>query len=110
LYVTATNSWQNGADLAVARVLPGLFEAGGAVLAIGGLAAFDLVAGTGVGADEIEHAPLSAASWTQVATTVVPRFLAAAAPVGIGGERILLTGTGDDGSGTPVVTAETFVP
>ena len=81
------------------------------VIAIGGLETFDLVAGTGAGADEIEVTTTAASAWTQVATTLLPRFLAVTAPVG-GGERLLTTGSGDNGSGgtIPDLTAETYLP
>jgi hypothetical protein len=111
LYDTATNSWSSAAGMGVTRVFPGFFELGSDVIAIGGLKSFDLVAGTGEGAQEIEVTTTAAAAWTQVATALLPRFLAVSAPVG-GGERILTTGSGDNGSGgaIPDLTAETYLP
>jgi hypothetical protein len=111
LYNTAANTWTNVASMAATRVMPRFFQIGAEVIAIGGLKTFDLVAGTGSGADEIEVSTTSVLGWTQVATTVYPRFLATSALLG-GGERILTTGSGDNGSGgaTPDLTAETYVP
>ena len=96
--------------MGVTRVFPGFFELAGDVIAIGGLETFDLVAGTGTGAQEIEVTTTAAAAWTQVATMLLPRFLALSAVAG--GERILTTGSGDNGSGgaIPDLTAETYLP
>ena len=111
LYNTAANTWSSAGSMGVTRVFPGFFELGSDVIAIGGLKNFDLVAGTGEGAEEIEVTTTAAAAWTQVATTMFPRFLAVSALVG-GGERILTTGSGDNGSGgtIPDLTAETYLP
>lgn len=111
LYNTATNTWSSVASMAVTRVFPGFFELAGDVIAIGGLETFDLVAGTGTGADEIEVTTTAASAWTQVASMLYPRFLAVSAAAG-GGERILTTGSGDNGSGgtIPDLTAETYLP
>jgi hypothetical protein len=110
IYNTVANTWSNAADMGVTRVFPGFFELAGDVIAIGGLETFDLVLGTGSGADEIEVTTTSAAAWTQVASMMFPRFLALSAVAG--GERILTTGSGDNGSGgtIPDLTAETYIP
>jgi hypothetical protein len=111
LYDTSANAWASVASMGVTRVQPGFFEIGGDVIAIGGLSSFDLVAGTGTGAVAIEATTPAVGAWTQVATTVLPRFFAVSALVG-GAERILTTGSGDNGSGgtVPDFTAETYVP
>jgi hypothetical protein len=110
LYNTASNTWSSVASMSVTRVQPGFLELAGDVIAIGGLETFDLVAGTGTGATPIEVTTTAAGSWSQVASMIYPRFFSVSAPVG--NERVLTTGSGDNGSGgaIPDLTAETFIP
>ena len=111
LYNTSANTWTSVASMAHDRVLPNLFDVGGDVIAIGGLETFDLVAFTGTPADAIEVSTTSVLSWTTAATMLLPRFLAVGALMD-GGERILTTGSGDNGSGGTIadLTAEIFIP
>lgn len=111
LYDTSANTWTSVANMSVSRVLPSLFDTGGTVVAMGGLKTFDLVAFTGAPADEIEATTTSVLSWNTTATMQLPRFLAVSALFD-GGQRILTSGSGDNGSsGTvPDLTAEIYIP
>ena len=111
LYDTSTNSWSNVATLGTPRVFADLIEDGSTVVALGGLSSFDLVAGTGTPATGIETAGAALGAWTPAGSLVLPRFLSVSTPVD-GGQWILTTGVGDNGTGgtVPELSAEVYAP
>jgi N-acetylneuraminic acid mutarotase len=111
VYNAATNSWSNVASLATARVYPTVVDSLGEVMVFGGLATFDVATGSGTPAQSIETASEALGAWTTPTSLLLPRPLVAASPVD-GGQRVVITGSGDNGSGgaVPDLTAEIFVP
>ncbi|MCZ6599038.1 MAG: hypothetical protein O7B99_15480 [Planctomycetota bacterium] len=110
-YDASANTWTNVASMGVTRGLPNLIDAGGTIIAIGGVKDFDLTTLSGAPAQEIEITTPSVLSWTQTATMLLPRALAISTLYD-GGDRILTTGSGDNGSGGTIrdLTAEIHIP
>lgn len=111
IYNTATNSWSNVASLATPRVYPTVVDSGGEVMVFGGLATFDITTSSGTPAQTIESASESVTAWSSPTSLLLARPLVAATIVD-GGQRVLITGSGDNGSGglVPDLTAEIFIP
>ncbi len=84
-------SWTNVGTMANPRVYPNLLDAGGTIIAIGGLSSFDLVNFTGTPVLDVETTTQSASSWTTNGSMLVGRLLSLSTPID-GGQRVLSVG------------------
>ena len=109
IYDVSANSWSNVGMLGTARGFPQLLDAGGTVVAIGGLSSVDLTTLGGTPVTAVETTGQTAASWSGAGATILPRPLALSVVIE-GGQRILTRGAGDDGTPAPDVTAEIYIP
>ncbi|MEM7307326.1 MAG: kelch repeat-containing protein [Planctomycetota bacterium] len=111
LYDTSANTWSNVGDLNIARVLPRLLATGDSVVCVGGIVSFDLSTLQGPPVVEIEESTNMGSTWSTTASLSFPRPFAPAALFD-GGDRVLISGAGDNGSGgvTPDTTAEIYIP
>ena len=111
VYNTGPNTWSNTTSLASGRGYPQVLATGGKVVALGGLATFDVSTFSGSPAVAIETSTEALAAWTSPSNMLLPRPLVSSTLID-GGQRILTTGTGDNGSGgaIPDLTAELFIP
>jgi hypothetical protein len=110
-YNAATNAWTSVADMGNPRVYPVLHATGGKLVAMSGLSTFDITTTTGTPVLSIETAPESGSAWTAAGTMMLARPLASSTVIE-GGQRILTTGSGDNGSGgtLPDLSAELYIP
>ena len=111
VYDHVADAWTNTADLAVPRGFLNLLNTGGSVVAIGGVSAVDLAGLTGTPTTAIEQSSQALLSWSSPGSMLLPRELGISTLID-GGQRVLTTGRGDNGSGgaVPELTAELFVP
>lgn len=108
-YDPSANSWSSTASLAGGRAYPQLVSAGGRAIVLGGLASFDLATQSGAPALAIESAPETIAAWTSSTDLIYARPVCSAIVIE-SGARVLVTGTGDDGSPTADLSAEIYLP
>lgn len=111
VYDESGNSWTNVASLNSPRAYPNLVLAGTSVVAVGGLGNVDLETGEGAPEDTIDVSANSGSSWATPASLSLSRLLATASVIDAG-KRVLVTGSGDNGSGgaAPDVTVDVFTP
>lgn len=111
IYNAAANTWSSVTSMLSPRVYPVLHAVGGKLIALGGLSTFDIATTSGTPVLAIESAPESGAGWAAAGSMLLARPLVTSTAIE-GGQRILNTGTGDNGSGgaTPDLTAEIYIP
>lgn len=110
-YNPTTNAWTSVSDMANPRVYPVLHATGGKMVALGGLSTFDIATTSGTPVLAIESAPESGAGWSAAGSMNLARPLCVSTLIE-GGQRVLTTGSGDNGSGgaIPDTTAEIYIP
>ncbi|MEM7305085.1 MAG: kelch repeat-containing protein [Planctomycetota bacterium] len=111
IYNHQQNTWTQVASLSNARAFPALVQSGSELLVFGGIETFDLIQLSGTPVDEIESTDLSVLSWATLGQTLLPRYQPVATLFD-NGERVLISGSGDNGSGgsVPDFTAELYIP
>lgn len=109
IYNPVNDTWTNVASLNVARGFGDLINLGSEVLYVGGLTSVDITTLSGAGAQDIESADPQGLSWSIVGSLIKDRPLAISAPID-GGDRILVTGSGDIGVVPADQTSEIFIP
>ena len=111
IYNHLSNTWTTVAPMSDVRGFHSMLELNNDVFVFGGVSAFDIVTFSGPGVSTIETATTSVLSWTTHTSTVLPRSTARSSVID-NGTRILITGSGDTGSGgtIPDFTAEVYNP
>ncbi|MBM3976472.1 MAG: hypothetical protein FJ299_05730 [Planctomycetes bacterium] len=111
IYNATTNAWTSVADMTNPRVYPVLHSTGGKLVALGGLSTFDIATTSGTPVQTIETAPETGAAWSAAGSLQLARPLCVSTVIE-GGQRILTTGSGDNGSGgtIPDQTADLYIP
>ena len=108
-YNPTTNSWTNVADLASARGFNQLLNTGSEVLCVGGINSIDIATFAGTAEKLIEVTTDDGLTWGASGTLNYERLSTVPAIID-GGERVLVTGTGDNLMGTDDFTAELHHP
>lgn len=108
-YDAATNLWTTVGSLTSARAYPNLVDTGALIAVVGGLLDVDVTTGSGTPAQALETSSGAFATWTHASDLRLPREVARAAVIDLG-LRVLVVGTGDDGTSNVDRTAELFVP
>lgn len=108
-YNHLTNSWTSAGNINVARAYPNLIDTGSGIAVIAGLTSVDVTTGTGTPAIEIETSSYSGLGWTISGVQALPRQTPRVSLID-GGKRILIVGTGNNGSSAVDKTAEVFIP
>lgn len=109
VYDEGSNAWFTGGSLVTGRAVPQLVVAGSNLVVQGGASAIDALTGAITVANTIERAPLNPSVWTPTGSNLKERLGAICTAVD-GGERVLTTGTGTDGSPGLDASAELYVP
>lgn len=102
-----TNTWSSAPSLAYPRAYATLVDAGGEIVAVGGLSTVDITTTTGTPALITENAPYSVTGWTDGPALLAARELVAAAAID-SGDRILVTGA-DNTAMSPDKSADQIV-
>jgi hypothetical protein len=108
-YNHLTNSWTSAGNINVARAYPNLIDTGSGIAVIAGLTNVDVTTGTGTPAIEIETSSYSGLGWTISGVQALPRQTPRVSLID-DGKRILIVGTGNNGSSAVDKTAEVFIP
>lgn len=111
IYNHTSNTWTSVGNLTTARGFHAMVESNGDVHVFGGIDSFDLITFTGVAIGSIEKTTTSVLSWNAVSQHVLPRGFPRASLID-NGERMLVSGAGDNASGgsIPDFTAEIYTP